>query len=302
MINGCRRAAVDANELRSGELGQPPEVGGRVAGRSGQRALHLVQLIIHGNVLVVVISPPTLVSVGCRWVGRAADDGQVAEVGEVVNRERVLVEGGGNRLALPCSVRSVVLDNLSIVRVLKRFIESQLRFYAAWSSNTHAIEEVAAEVLGSQRVGNVDHVRRATAALLSNNHDVVGDTRRRCDDVVCAAEEVVPEDGISLERDRLGGETSGQQAPQVEDLNTVVGSLGTDVDVVADSLGVSPERANGGSGKATEVLLLSRRGDFYEGSTVRLSDDSELSAVLLPTPNVGTLSSTSGSAEFSAGE
>jgi hypothetical protein len=83
---------------------------------------------------------------------------------------------------------------------------------------------------------------------------------------VCESRVESGEVGLNAE-DLWSGQ--GEELAEVEDLETVVAGLGTDVSITIDDLHVTPDGADGLGGKATPVLDGTIREDFNESNTWR---------------------------------
>lgn len=73
-------------------------------------------------------------------------------------------------------------------------------------------------------------------------------------------------------------------------MHTVVLGLGSDVGVPVNHLDVAPEADNASvGGKTSEVGQVPIRANLNKGNTISLTDDTELAAAVLPTPDIVTL-------------
>lgn len=235
--------------------------------------LLLVELVVQEEVLVV-LGEPALVGVGSTVVGGAGELRRHRAPVNVCDGEGILVVLEGDLLSLVRGVGSVVDHDLGIVNV--------------------AVIINAASILGTQRVGDVNHPETTAAleaALGTDGSDEVG--LLVGDQVVAAAE--AGEVGSEVVAEAEGGRVLGVgllELGEVEDLETVVRGLRANVGVVADDLDVAPRGGDGLSGETADVRQAAVRLDLDEGSTVRLAEESELAARRGgPTPDIVTLAS-----------
>ena len=222
--------------------------------------LLLVKLVVEQQVLVVVAQRPALVGVGGTVVGGAGELAGHRAAVDVDDGEGVLVVVEADLLVLVGDLGALVDDALGVVDV--------------------AVGGDAAGVLGTARVGDVDHPE-TTAALEVDGGADGGDEVRLLvgDDVVAGAEagEVggqVAAGGPGRGVRRVGGAELGE----VEDLEAVVGGLGADVGVVADDLDVAPDGGDGLRGQTADVPQAAVRLDLDEGSAVGLAEETVLLA------------------------
>jgi hypothetical protein len=138
----------------------------------------------------------------------------------------------------------------------------------------------AAGILGTGRVGDVNHPETTTALESSLSTDSDDEVGLLVGDNVVAG----PEAGeVSLQvvaggvgRRVLG--VSREELGEVKDLETVVGGLRADVGVVANDLDVAPDGSDGLGGQTTDVGQAAIGVDLNEGSAVGLAEESELAA------------------------
>lgn len=219
LLGKLERHTLDVDNISGGVL-----VGGRAS------HLLLVKLVVEEQVLVVVAERPALVRVGGTIVCGAGDLAGHGAAADVNNGEGILVVVEANLLVLIGRHGSLVEDALSVMGV--------------------AIRGHAAGVLRAGRVGHVNHPEATTALEVDLGAD--GDDEIRLlvgDDVVAGTE-----------AGKVGGEiaaggvgrrvlrVSGPELGEVEDLETVVRGLGTNVGVVANDLDVAPDGCDGLSG------------------------------------------------------
>jgi len=141
---------------------------------------------------------------------------------DVDNGKSILVVVEADLLTLVTLLGSTVDDTLGIVNI--------------------SIVAHTASILGSGRVGHVNHPETSTAleaVFGTNSSDKVGGFIG--DNVVAAAE--AGEVGGQVSADAVGGRVLGvslNELGKVEDLKTVIGCFGSNVGVVANDLDVAP--------------------------------------------------------------
>lgn len=130
--------------------------------------------------------------------------------------------------------------------------------------------------LGAGWVGNVNHPQTTTALGGAGGSDGVDHLGVLVgNDVVGAAKAAEAGGEVAADAKDLGA-GDGQELLEVEDLETVVRSLGANVDVVTDDLHVTPRRRNGLRVETAHVLEGAIGKNLDESGSVRLADDTEL--------------------------
>ena len=254
--------ALDVPDVRHGEA----VLGGTVNSSAVGVDLALVKLIVHDDVgLPEGIENPALMGVGGSDVGCARDDGtSVTEtllVGDVVDGQSVLVVAVADVTAVVLLVRSSVDNALSVMSVAILAVATlNIRLSGVVHVNEH----------GSTSAGVV-----TTGATASTAGDgvvllVVGD-----DSVGTALDTLIDVDKSSILLDiesvgLLGREL--KQFLQVEDLDMVTDTFGTDNEAVTNNLDLTPDDGVVVGRKTSKVLQLAVLGNFGERSTVSLTD------------------------------
>lgn len=208
-------------------------------------------------------------------VGSARDDTRSIEaalVGNVPYGECVFIGGIADVLSNVARVRTLVDETLDVMSI--------------------TISASASSSVRAKGVGHVDedHTGGAgrIAGLGANGNyvvavrgvDVVGATEWEVGSLIKESGNV----GSGGVVDWVGG-VDGQEAGEVEDLDTVANSLGADDNIVLPDTDLAPDDGNGRLWKTTEVYELASRGDLDESRTVGLTDDTKLTSVWRsPTP------------------
>lgn len=95
--------------------------GDRVSIGARSTTVTLIELVVHdGKLLPIRVGDPALVGVRCAFVRCAGDDGGSVEtllVGDIVDRQGVLVVAVANVAAIVLLVRPAVIDALRIVNI-----------------------------------------------------------------------------------------------------------------------------------------------------------------------------------------
>lgn len=276
VVDGLDRRLVDSTEDGPGEVLDVDDVGGGVLVSSRASHLLLIELVIEEQVLVVIAQQPTLVGVGSTVVGGTRDLARHGATANVDNGEGILVVVEAELMALVRGHGTLVDDALSIVDV--------------------AIGGDAASILRTARVGDVHHPETATALEAQLGADS-GDKSGLLvgDDVVAGAE--TSEVGGEVAGDGVGGRVgriSRSELGEIEDLETVAGSLGANVGKVANDLDVTPDGRNSLGRKAANVGQATIGVDLSKGSAVSLSEKGKLATTVgvRPAPDVVALTGT----------
>lgn len=294
VVDGAGGGLVVAGVLGGFEVGDVPDVCGWVAvlgdgvgvGFGAVVDLALVELVVHDKVgLPVGVEDPALVGVGRALVGCAGDDGGGVEallVGDVVDGQGVFVVAVADVTAVVLLVGSTVDNALGIVdvAVLGR---TALLVGLGDVVDVNEDETTGAGVIAASTATATDG--NSVALLL------VGDNVVRAASNALALSEVVEPSSEVLRRVEglglLGVQL--QELLEVEDLHSVVCTLGSDEEVVAKRLHLVPDDRRGLSGKAAKVLKLTLLGDFCESSAVGLTNGNKLAALVCPTPRTRSL-------------
>ena len=207
--------------------GDIPDVGNRVACRTGSFLVILIVFIIEEDELLPLkIQDPSLVSVGGSLVRCAGENSGVLLVGDIVDGQGVLVVAVANVTAYIFLIRAFVYKALSVVDIT--VLGSTAR--RCWVGDVSKVDEDQASTASGR-------TRRGT-----NCNGIV--LRLVDDNVVGTACRQVGEEASQV---RLGAENLGfggikiQQLPEVEDLNTVVHGFTTDDKVVLVATDFPPD-------------------------------------------------------------
>ena len=294
VVDSASSRLVEAAVLGSLEVGDVPDVGGRVAILGDGVGvcilatvdLTLIKLVVHDQVgLPVGVENPALVGVRCTLVRSARDDGRSVEallVGNIIDGQCVLVVAVADIAAVVLLVRSTVDDALSIVdiAVLGRAtllvrLGDVVDVDENESSSTSVIAASTATTTNSNSV---------TLLLVGNNVVRTTDNSLAFGKVVEPGSEVLRRiESLRLLRVQL------EQLLEVEDLNSVTFTLGTDKEVVTQGLHLVPDDRRCLSRKATKVLELTLLGDLRKSSTIGLTNSNELTSLVRPTPRTRSL-------------
>lgn len=244
VVDGLCLGEVDAGELGGGEVLDVPDVGRGLCVALDGGVFLLVELVVGEEVVHAGVGDPALVGVGGAGVGGAGDDFDGGLVGDVVDSEGVLVEAEADFLALVGGGWSGVDDALGVVDVAIRG-GTALVDWGGWVRDIEHVETSGA-LVGAD---GVDHL----GGLVGNDVVGVGDTGVEIGEV------------SGGRKDLWCGE--GQELAEVEDLDTVVAGLGSNVSVAIDDLHVTPDGVDSLGLEATPVLEGSISKDLNESST-----------------------------------
>lgn len=296
VIDSVLGGLEQARLLGVAEIGDIPDVGDSEPVGCGSNAVILVVLVVHDQeALIVRIEDPALVGVGGALVASARDDGGVSLIGDVVDREGVLVVTVADINSTVALIRAAVLEALRIVDV--------------------SILGLVAGREGLRRVGEIDEDHAALESAVAGG-GADGDSVLEVgvdNDIVGAADGELAEDTRAVlnrvEGVRLLPRLDLKELVEVEDLDVVVHGFGANDGEVVEDADLAPDlglRA-GGVGETAEIVEFAVGGDAGEGGAIGLKygleharevagrggaylgNDDVLLAVLGPTPRAGAL-------------
>ena len=244
VIRRAGRAVMKEFEMRRGKILHVPDIGARVV------ALFLFVQFVVDEQVAAIRREPALVGIAKPGIADSSDLDGVRLVGDVDDRDGILVCREADFTTEEGGIRSVIIDALRIVRI--------------------AVGAEAAGERRSQRILHVDHVQACSTGLaaLARAHGI-GEAGILVDhDVVRAAKISVP--GILGEGDRRRGHVA--QTVQVEHLQAVVLRLGNDQRIVSVGLDVAPGRIAGMGREIAQAQRMLGIGDVDEGRAVVESD------------------------------
>lgn len=251
------------------EIADVPDESNGVTVGARASSVSLVELIVEDKELLVLsVENPALVSVGSTLVRDLGDDvGDVGLVSHIVDGKGILVVSVADVAALVTLVGSTVDNALSIVHV--------------------AITLGTSKRLGVGRISEIEEVQTGQAVgvcswlsadgnsvleLLVDNNIVSSANRQEFIVMAGKVRLCVKDNGLlGVDLKKLG---------EVEDLDTVTNSLGSDDDKVLVGADLSPLRNHRVLGQTAEVDKLTLLGDLGKGCTVVLADSNELTAVV----------------------
>lgn len=242
------------------EIRDIDDVSGGVTVSSRTSAFLLIELIVEQQVAVVIGGSPSLVSVGGTIVSGTGQLARHSAARDVDNGQRILVVVEADLMAPVCVHWTLVDDALSIMDI--------------------AVIGNAASILRAVGSRYVNHPQAATAGqrgISAHGEHCVGVFIGN--DVVAAAEAAKARRYVGRTESRGVGRVCRKQLAKIKDLQAMVRGLRANVGVVLDNLDVAPRRGNSVCGQTTDVAEATVVVNLDEGGTVRLTDESELTAV-----------------------